>query len=292
MDNELDILNKLCEIYKLDEKDGIVDTYIDEIKIFKVKNNEQLSPLFYNKGFSFIGHERKIGYISNSSLREGDANYLIVCTPQVIDCETFIIGDKELLGIYINLNANRLNRIVKKFWELDPPLVLTKNISYTVTCNNRTEVIQKIYIKLLNILDNKIEAKMMSDGLLDELYFRILQSPNGYMIEQLCQENSLLSKISCVTEYILNNLDKKITLVDMADQAEMSVNNFHKLFKEAQKDTPTQFIKKMRLNKAKELIKYDKLKAIEASTSVGYTSFSQFSREFKRQFGQSPSQIV
>ena len=213
MNNELEILNKLCEIYKLDKKDGFVDTYIDEIKLFKVSNNEQLSPLFYNKGFSFIAQERKIGYVSNDSFEKGDANYLIICSPQVNDCETFIIGDDGLFGIYINLNTNRLNRIVKKFLNLDTITKINNKISYTVTCNNRTEVIQNIYLKLLNILGNKTEAEMMSDGLLDELYFRILQSPNGYMLEQLCQQNSVLSRISSVTEHILNRIDIEEILI-------------------------------------------------------------------------------
>lgn len=291
MNKELDTLNKLCKIYDLEKKTGFTDTYIDEIKLFKISNNEQLIPLFYKKGFSFIGQEKKVGYVSTNSEEYGEANYLINCAPQVSECETFIIGKEPLLGIYITLNTNRLNRIVKKFIDIKDSYKLKKTHSYTVMCNIRTSIIQDVYFKLLSILHNKVEANMLSDGLLDELYFRILQSPNGFMLEQLCQKNSTLSKISNVTEYILNNLEKKISLDDMAKLSDMSINNFHKLFKEAQQDTPIQFMKKMRLNKAKELIKYDNQKAIEASLNVGYTSFSQFSREFKREFGKSPSKI-
>jgi len=291
MNEELEILNKLCELYKIDEKNGFIDTHIEEIKLFKITNNEQLAPLFYNKGFSFIGHGKKIAYVNDETYEYGKTDYLIVCSPQAVECETFILGDEPLIGIYVNLNINRLNKIVKEFLKQEEVIKPKDNIFQTVTCNIKTKVMDDIFIKILKTLENKTESKILSNGLLDELYFRILQSEKGYMLEQLSLQNSNLSKISNVIQYVVNNIDKKITLEDMAQKADMSVNNFHKLFKEAQNDTPIQFIKKIRLNKAKQLIIYENHKAIEASESVGYSNFSQFSREFKRYFGESPSKI-
>lgn len=51
--------------------------------------------------------------------------------------------------------------------------------------------------------------------------------------------------------------------------------------------TPTQFIKAMRLNNAAMKIASG-LTVSEAAQDVGYVSASQFSREFKRLYGQSP----
>ena len=184
----------------------------------------------------------------------------------------------------------RLQRVVRNFSEFNKTKVNNK-ISLTVTCNIRTDVIQNIYLRLIDILDNKSESNMLSDGLLDELYYRILQSDNGYMLEQLCLENSNVAKISRAVEYIITNIEKKISLDEMARLSDMSINNFHKLFKEVLNDTPIQYIKKIRLNKAKQLILYNNKKVIDAAQTVGYENVSQFSREFKRYFGVSPSKI-
>lgn len=71
----------------------------------------------------------------------------------------------------------------------------------------------------------------------------------------------------------------------------MSVSAFHKAFKEITSDSPIQYLKKIRFNHAKMLIVQKKMKANTAADEVGYESPSQFSREFKRYFGQSPAEM-
>jgi AraC-like DNA-binding protein len=63
-------------------------------------------------------------------------------------------------------------------------------------------------------------------------------------------------------------------------------------FKEITSDSPMQYLKKVRLTKAKNLIVQENMKAYIAADKVGYESSSQFSREFKRYFGQSPAELV
>ena len=70
----------------------------------------------------------------------------------------------------------------------------------------------------------------------------------------------------------------------------MSVSAFHRAFRNITGTTPLQFIKAMRLHKAKSLIIHSNQTASEAAREVGYESVSQFSREFKRMFDITPSQ--
>lgn len=53
-----------------------------------------------------------------------------------------------------------------------------------------------------------------------------------------------------------------------------------------------QYLKKVRLIRAKDLMVQESMKAYIAADKVGYESSSQFSREFKRYFGQSPADMV
>jgi len=53
-----------------------------------------------------------------------------------------------------------------------------------------------------------------------------------------------------------------------------------------------QYLKKVRLTKARDLIVQENIKAYLAADQVGYESPSQFSREFKRYFGQSPAEMM
>ena len=71
----------------------------------------------------------------------------------------------------------------------------------------------------------------------------------------------------------------------------MSPSAFHRAFNEVTASSPIQYIKKIRLNRARELMVDEKLRVSEAAVQVGYESSTQFSREFKRYYGSSPSSI-
>lgn len=84
-------------------------------------------------------------------------------------------------------------------------------------------------------------------------------------------------------------MNEQVTVDDMADHVGMSHAVFHRRFKEATTMSPIQFVKSMRLNNAAMKIAEGK-PVSEAAWDVGYQSSSQFSREFKRMYGQSPRQ--
>jgi AraC-like DNA-binding protein len=84
----------------------------------------------------------------------------------------------------------------------------------------------------------------------------------------------------------------KIDVEHLANKARMSASAFHRAFKEITSDSPMQYLKKIRLTKARDLMVQEKMKAYLAADQVGYESSSQFSREFKRYFGQSPADMM
>ena len=73
--------------------------------------------------------------------------------------------------------------------------------------------------------------------------------------------------------------------------ANMSTSGFRKMFREIMHMPPLQYAKSLKLNHAQMLIRQGK-NASEAGYLVGYNSPAQFSREYKRQFGYSPSATV
>jgi AraC-like DNA-binding protein len=68
----------------------------------------------------------------------------------------------------------------------------------------------------------------------------------------------------------------------------MSGSVFHHHFKLVTASSPLQYIKRIRLDRAKALMTLDGYNAGSAARAVGYESASQFGREFKRLFGVTP----
>lgn len=286
-----ELLQQLCHQHELCQRQGYADTHLDEVKLFRISNYEEVMPMLYNRGIIFIGSGRKTGNIGGIQFENGPEQYLIVTSPQPIECESFVY-EGQMLGVFVELNMSRLHRIVSKLQQLDSPAANTKPIPFSVISAQKPEVIEDIHQRLLKALINPVEIEMLGDALLDELYFRILQGEHGYVLRQLCEQGSAFSRVSKVIELIHDRLHEKVSVDEMAQKAGMSVTAFHRAFKEAFNDTPIQYTKKIRLNKARQYIVHDKMRTVTAAERVGYESQTQFSREFKRYFGVSPSQAT
>ena len=64
----------------------------------------------------------------------------------------------------------------------------------------------------------------------------------------------------------------------------MSLSAFHRAFRRRTGQSPLQYVKRLRLHAARDMIVYDRARIGEAARRVGYESVSQFSREYHRHF--------
>jgi AraC-like DNA-binding protein len=72
----------------------------------------------------------------------------------------------------------------------------------------------------------------------------------------------------------------------------MSPSSLYKHFRNATAMTPLQFQKQLRLQDARSLMLAQEMDVATAALSVGYESPSQFSREYRRQFGEPPARDI
>lgn len=89
---------------------------------------------------------------------------------------------------------------------------------------------------------------------------------------------------------IHDDYSKNLDVPTLAKEAGMSVRSFYNHFKTITSCTPLQYIKKIRLDKARQFLVNQKLQANVVAYMVGYESISQFSREYKRHFGYPPKE--
>jgi YesN/AraC family two-component response regulator len=91
-----------------------------------------------------------------------------------------------------------------------------------------------------------------------------------------------------IAAYIEEKYMKDLTLDKIARMACMNRFKFCRAFKERVGKTFTSYLNSIRLKKASELLKTTNLAITEIAFFVGYGSFSQFERIFKKVYGLSP----
>ncbi len=72
----------------------------------------------------------------------------------------------------------------------------------------------------------------------------------------------------------------------------MAPSTFHRQFRAVTSLSPVQYQKQLRLLEAKRLMLAESLTVEAAARKVGYESPSQFSREYKRLFGEAPRRDI
>ncbi|MDN4078871.1 AraC family transcriptional regulator [Paenibacillus polymyxa] len=91
--------------------------------------------------------------------------------------------------------------------------------------------------------------------------------------------------------YIHEHYMLKLTLPLLADRAGMSEGHYTVLFKKATGMTMTQYLRHLRIQKAKQMFQQTRLPAKEVAQRVGFTDYFHFSRIFKKEVGCSPTQF-
>ncbi len=88
------------------------------------------------------------------------------------------------------------------------------------------------------------------------------------------------------------NFTRPLRIEDLAERVGMSVSSLHHHFKAVTTMTPMQYQKQLRLHEARRLMLMERLDNGAAGYTVGYQSPSQFSREYSRLYGLSPSRDI
>jgi two-component system response regulator YesN len=94
-----------------------------------------------------------------------------------------------------------------------------------------------------------------------------------------------------IIEYIIDHLSSNVSLRDVANQFSFSPNYLGQLFKEETGINFSEYIVKLRMEKASDLLKNSKLKIYEVADQVGYRYMPYFSRQFKETFGMTPMEF-
>ena len=101
--------------------------------------------------------------------------------------------------------------------------------------------------------------------------------------------DEIYRRIYRARDTMLAMLDQPLTLEELAGIALMSQNHFLRCFKAIFHETPYQYLRRHRLEKARTLLESTSHPITEICFSVGFASLGSFSWAFRRHFGSPPS---
>lgn len=145
-------------------------------------------------------------------------------------------------------------------------------------------------VRLLRLMDRPADVPVLAAALEREILWRLINSAQGAMVRQIGLADSRMSQIGRAVRWLRSHFAETIRIEELAEIAGMSVTSLHRHFRMVTSLTPIQYQKQLRLQAARARLKATREDVTAVGFAVGYESPSQFSREYRRMFGNPPSQ--
>lgn len=144
--------------------------------------------------------------------------------------------------------------------------------------------------RLLRLLDSPRDIPVLAPLIKREILWWLAVGEQGAAVRQLGLADSNLSHIARAARWIREHYARSFRVEDVAEICGMSASAFYRNFQAATAMSPIQFQKQIRLQEARLMLAAKPDDVAGVGYRVGYDSPSQFSREYRRQFGTPPSQ--
>ena len=273
--------------------EGWNDTRIPGLQLYRESKPHVPKPRVYDPFIVFVVQGRKRVAIDEAAYEYHAGMLFTTLAPVPVQCQVIEASEeKPMLAMVLMLDRNRMLNMLMKM-DLDQPPVLDEdelNPSGIFTAPLSDKLVDPA-IRMLNALPCPAESAIVGEAAIDEIYFRILKHEQGGALPQLLQQRGQIRQIARAVDYLHQNLGKVVSVDELAGLVNMSSSAFHKKFKEVMHLPPLQYAKRVKLNKAQACI-LTGMSVSEAGYTVGYNSPAQFSREYKRYFGVTPSEAM
>jgi len=167
--------------------------------------------------------------------------------------------------------------------ESSPPAIAVGNVSPRLL---------DAVIRMLRLLDHPRDIPVLAPMIEREILWLIMTGEQGATVRQLGLADSSLSRVRHVVRWIREHFAEPLRVDQLAELARMSPSAFHRAFHAVTSMSPIQYQKTIRLQEARLRLIAGPGDIGATAYAVGYESPSQFSREYRRAFGASPSEDV
>jgi AraC-like DNA-binding protein len=147
-------------------------------------------------------------------------------------------------------------------------------------------------LRFLRVIAAGADRRVLAPGYLREISYRLMQAEQCTRLLDAALTEHENNPVTAVIRYVRERMSEPVTVAELAEHVFMSPSAFAHLFREVTGMAPYQFVKTMRLDRARVLILEEGLGVGEAAQQVGYTSLSHFINEFKRHFGVTPGTLA
>ncbi len=159
---------------------------------------------------------------------------------------------------------------------------------------SKDEVVKKLcsYCESHGIFDSAIKESAEKINYMDDSQIiaaaKVMEACTSYIVlkELITPESDKL--LSEAKKYIDTNISNEIEIYDICKKLKISRTRLYDIFKKEFDVGVAEYIRKQRMQKAKELLKATNIPIWEIAQKVGFSDYTYFGRVYKKFYGKSP----
>ena len=279
----------LDELKRMAVADGGTKTHIDGLTLFRASEPAGPFAVEYRPCLCMVGQGRKQATVGDQLFEYNPAQYLVVALPLPVTAQILEASpERPFLAAILDIDVTEVGQILVAM----PPSEREPSSSTAMRVSSMEPQVAEAVARLLRAASDPTEAKILGPGIVREVLFRMLGGEQGDALRLLVRRDGHTQRVARAIRFVEAHFDQPIDVAAIAKSAGVSSSRLQHIFKDVTALSPIQYLKKVRLHRARMMMLAEGLGASEAAHRVGYSSPSQFSREFKRQFGLTPSRAA
>lgn len=269
-------IQNLIKLYLNIKVSAVILSKIEGVQSLKERFKEVeeiLSLRFYGKESFLVINEEFSGFGDAIKLRKEITDAIL---------ENIELGE-------ISANKELIKEFIRRCSSMNvKPKNLVNHVNFICELIENHEYVQEEDLNdLKELKKNILKSENMHDlinnsvELIDYINQRYIKS----------KELNYKKEVNEIIKFIEKNVDKRITLVMVANAVNLNESYLSRIFKNETGKNLMYFINEVKMKKAKELLKYPDNLVKEVANSIGMTDQFYFNRVFKKFYGVSPSKF-
>ncbi|MEZ4700210.1 MAG: AraC family transcriptional regulator [Rhodothermales bacterium] len=269
-------------------RDGRTASPIQGVSLYRASRPTSIEAAVYEPALILVAQGRKQSYLAGKEYTYDAQRYLILSATLPVHSQVRLASpESPFLSLAVALEPAALGRLLL---EMDERAEAPGPLQTGICASTAPDVLFDAAIRLVRAMEQPTDSRILGPLCIQEILYHVLNGPQGSFLRTIAHRQGPRHRITHVLNLIHTSYADALDVPSLAEAAGMSVSSFHNAFKEVTSHAPLQYVKAIRLHRARTLMVHEGAGVGEAAYHVGYASVSQFSREFRRFFGRPPSE--
>ncbi|MGC4104859.1 MAG: AraC family transcriptional regulator [Thermomicrobiales bacterium] len=260
----------------------------DGLQIHRVSYRNHPALNVPKPAFCVIAQGRKLVRLGEETYAYDAEHYLLASVDLPVSSQIVEASpERPYLSMRMELDASMVTSVL-----LEADIPKASPAVRAMDVGRLDDGMRDVVMRLLAVVRSQPDASYLATLAQREIVYRLLTGDQGARLRYLMAGHIATQGIAQAIDRVRREFDQVLRMDDLAQDLGMSVSALHHRFKAATAMSPLQFQKLLRLQEARRLMMQEGFDATMAGLQVGYGSQSQFSREYKRQFGEPPMRDI